>query len=148
MATKPGTQTPDDSGITCYCLFLFAEIKTNAVGIATNLGSSFLLCLFHISSPFVFIRFRTCCERALNAAARLASWCGNVEKDSLLDYYKESATCQWFETMQQPALDLLDEENEMDEEEELARNQPLAFSTSMTVLICFVYPPKFSTTNG
>lgn len=69
---------------------------------------------------------------------KLVAFCGNYDVKGLQEYYEESCSSGWFDTMQQPVLDvdLLDEaaDEELDGEEEEARNPILDWDC-----ICFVF---------
>lgn len=69
---------------------------------------------------------------------KLVAFCGNFDVKGLQEYYEESCSSGWFDTMQQPVpdLDVIDEaaDEELDEEEEVARNPILDYDC-----ICFVF---------
>ena len=73
------------------------------------------------------LRFTACCDRAYSAALKLAAWAAGRETESLKALYEESCNVNWFDTIQQtgavPNDDDMDED--MDEEEYMARNQTL-----------------------
>ena len=69
-------------------------------------------------------RFVDCCHRAFASALELTAWAANVEVDSLKQYYIDSCSVNWFQTMQQAAPEFQDNDAESDNEQAMAARNP------------------------